>query len=326
MDWLNIHTSTLDSAEVIGAEPIERATWLFLLRYCTGQENGGVIKDCSDWGDRKWQQIVRVTQKEVKTPSALWSWAGADLHVNFYPIDKQREVESKRKAGRLTVEKRWGKQDMLPIGSALSSADSSATSSAITLAKDGADSSACSSAISSASCSADTEGKGREGNTSAKSALPPVAGGRVVNFDPSKPPDPCFEALAKACGRDPGQMTKRDDRACRVALAEIKRVHPDVQPAEFTRRAERYRVIFREAAITPSALCAHWAACGDAVRPTAVVREDEPANWRARIAFHFPDATVLSDHREWRDLGQMTRENVIAALKQVDGSKTQGSA
>lgn len=132
MEWLNLHTSTLDSAEFIGAAPVERSTWLCLQRYCIGQENGGKIIGAASWGDRKWQQLARVTLREVKMPSDLWRWNNNDLELNFYPIGKQREIEAKRQAGKDTVAKRWNKQD--------SSGSCSADSSAI--------------------CSADTEGEG----------------------------------------------------------------------------------------------------------------------------------------------------------------------
>jgi hypothetical protein len=137
MEWLNLHTSVLDSPEVVGADPLARATWLFLLRYCCGQENGGVIMDCGEWGDRKWQQLVRVTKREVSRDCDLWKWDGENMRVNFYPTKKQQEVEAKRKAGRDTVAKRWGKQS--------SSFDSSDNSSAI------------------GSADTEGEGKGKEG-------------------------------------------------------------------------------------------------------------------------------------------------------------------
>ena len=65
MNWINIETTTLDSEEFVGSEPINRATWLCLFRFCAGQENGGVIVGCKSWADRKWQQLARVTQPEV---------------------------------------------------------------------------------------------------------------------------------------------------------------------------------------------------------------------------------------------------------------------
>lgn len=104
MEWLNLHTSVLDSPEFIGSEPTVRATWLCLMRYCIGQENGGVIPGARSWGDRKWQQLVRITLAEAETESDLWKWVGDDLHVFRYPIDKQSEVQRLRSIGSKTSE------------------------------------------------------------------------------------------------------------------------------------------------------------------------------------------------------------------------------
>ena len=96
MEWLNIHSSILDSEEFIGCEPTDRATWLCLMRYCSGQENGGIIVNCKDWSDRRWQQTVRITAVEVERICPLWKWSGSDLIVKFYPVDKELEVKAKR--------------------------------------------------------------------------------------------------------------------------------------------------------------------------------------------------------------------------------------
>jgi hypothetical protein len=101
MDWLNIHTSTIDSPAFIACDPVRRATWLMLSRFCIGQENGGLIKGCSEWGDTTWQQMARVRLREVNAPSTLWTWDGNDLRVAFYPSEKEREVRAKRESGRL---------------------------------------------------------------------------------------------------------------------------------------------------------------------------------------------------------------------------------
>lgn len=100
MEWLNLHTSVLDSPEVIGADPEHRATWLMLLRYCIGQENSGVIQSCRNWKDRKWQQIVRVTQAETQALSDLWTWHGDDLHITHYPLEKEAIVKGGRRGGK----------------------------------------------------------------------------------------------------------------------------------------------------------------------------------------------------------------------------------
>ncbi len=101
MDWLNLHTSVLHSEEFVGAEPVDRATWLCLLRHCAGQENGGVIRAARAWGDRRWQQVCSVTLREVGRETSLWTWVADDLHVSFYPLDKEEEVRGKRSAGRI---------------------------------------------------------------------------------------------------------------------------------------------------------------------------------------------------------------------------------
>lgn len=99
MNWINLNTATLDSEEFLGAEPEQRASWLCLLRFCAGQENGGRIEGAKSWTDRKWQQVVRVTQREISTDCELWSWEGEDLIVTFYPAEKEQEVRQKREAG-----------------------------------------------------------------------------------------------------------------------------------------------------------------------------------------------------------------------------------
>ena len=99
MDWLNIHRTTLGSGQFLGCEPVQRATWLCLLAYCADQENGGRIEGAESWGDRKWQQIARVTYSEVHDDCPLWSWDGADLVVWAYPAEKEAEVRRNRENG-----------------------------------------------------------------------------------------------------------------------------------------------------------------------------------------------------------------------------------
>ena len=113
MNWLNIETATLDSEAFVGSEPTARGTWLCLLRFCAGQENGGIIKDSASWADRKWQQLARVTQDEVKADSALWWWVGDDLVLWAYPVEKEFEVREKRDRAR-TNGKLGGRPPLVP--------------------------------------------------------------------------------------------------------------------------------------------------------------------------------------------------------------------
>jgi hypothetical protein len=103
MDWLNLHTSVLDSPAVVGAEPVDRGTWLMLQRYCIGQENGGRIAGCRGWKDRKWQQLAKVTLAEINRETELWAWNGEDLDLAFYPLEKEAEVQHLRAIGKLST-------------------------------------------------------------------------------------------------------------------------------------------------------------------------------------------------------------------------------
>lgn len=101
MQLLILECDLLDSEEVLGAEPVDRATWLMLLRYCAGRENGGRIEGCAGWKDRKWQQLARVTYEEVRRETRLWWWEGEDLVVGGYPVEREAKVLANRENGRL---------------------------------------------------------------------------------------------------------------------------------------------------------------------------------------------------------------------------------
>lgn len=60
MEFINIPTALFSSPEYIGAEPIQRATWISLLAWCCEQENGGIIEGCRSWGMRRWMQTSGV--------------------------------------------------------------------------------------------------------------------------------------------------------------------------------------------------------------------------------------------------------------------------
>ena len=110
MRWLNIEIANLRSPAFVGAEPVERATWLSLLAYCSDQENGGVIKGCREWKDRQWQMTCGVLASEVSAQAQLWEWRGRDLRIAFYPVAKEAEVQAKRefasRGGRASGEAR----------------------------------------------------------------------------------------------------------------------------------------------------------------------------------------------------------------------------
>jgi hypothetical protein len=100
MHWINIHTETLRGEEFLGAEPLERATWLSLLGWCCAQENSGRITGGANWTSRKWQQICGVTLEEVQTESQLYEVDGDDLIVHFYPLEHQEKAAASRVNGK----------------------------------------------------------------------------------------------------------------------------------------------------------------------------------------------------------------------------------
>lgn len=102
MEWLNIHRSTIDGEAFQDAEPAERSTWLLLLSYCAGLENGGRIKGAKAWTDRKWLKCCSLSKEEVEGQSGrLWLWEEGDLIVDFYPHDSERILQAKRSGGKV---------------------------------------------------------------------------------------------------------------------------------------------------------------------------------------------------------------------------------
>lgn len=110
MEYLNFHVSVLDSFEFKTAEPAQQATWLKLNRYCASQENGGQIHDCKVWTDRDWATLCGVTTSEVHSACKLFWFDDADLTINFYPVEQEKQTKSMRKGGKIGNQKRWGKQ------------------------------------------------------------------------------------------------------------------------------------------------------------------------------------------------------------------------
>lgn len=261
MDWINIRTSALRTPEYIGSRPVERATWLNVLAYCTDQENGGRIQRCASWGDRQWQQICGVTRREVNAATNLLTWDGDDLLVWNYPADKQAEVQAKRDAGRLgglarteaktKAVRQNGALGGRPETKAELEAEPKQKPNGIGI------------------------GIGKEGNGTNTSDPVPGSPGELAlsatsseekqgTATPERARNPLFDALATATGEQPLELTTTAGRAIGVALAEIRKASPDVTPEEIHRRAENYRRHMPHATLTAHALKAHWGRCSTA--------------------------------------------------------------
>lgn len=103
MEFINLHVSVVDSEVFQDASPADRSTWLFLMRYCAGQENGGRIVGAHSWNDRKWLKCASLSCAEVDGERTLWTWEGEDLVVEFYPAEQEKILMAKRRGGRMAA-------------------------------------------------------------------------------------------------------------------------------------------------------------------------------------------------------------------------------
>jgi len=99
MNYLNVKLSVARSPEMIGSDPAARGTWFMVSVYCADQENAGRIKNCQDWGDRRWAQTCGVYRKEIDAAALLLVWDGKDLLVFGYPAEQEGVIQAKREGG-----------------------------------------------------------------------------------------------------------------------------------------------------------------------------------------------------------------------------------
>lgn len=101
-----------------------------------------------------------------------------------------------------------------------------------------------------------------------------------------------FNALAVACGRNPLEMTKPEQRVCAIALAEIRAASHGVEPDEIKCRVRVYKNIHRDWPVTPKAIALHWSSLGSGDRTLSAKRDIyiEPPNWREAAKKLYPAA------------------------------------
>jgi hypothetical protein len=131
-----------------------------------------------------------------------------------------------------------------------------------------------------------------------------------------------FEAFVGACGMIGVEMTRAAQRTASVALAEILQVSPAVTPEEFKQRAAAYRRKYSGAALTPSALSAHWADCGNGERTLSQKLDiyREPPNWREIIRERgLPNCSAETVEnicgREWEAIRVSFGKEIIARIQ-----------
>ena len=78
MNWINLRTELLRSAEFANARPGAIETWLRVLAYSCEQENGGQISGAAKWTERAWLTTCGVTKGEVENAAPLIYDDGVD--------------------------------------------------------------------------------------------------------------------------------------------------------------------------------------------------------------------------------------------------------
>ena len=110
MTYLNIEISVLRNDAMTDATSAQKGAWLSLIAYCIEQENSGRIKGFFGWSDLKIAKAVGLTKNELFEACSLWFRDGDDLRVEFYPKEKQRLVQAKRRSAHAAALARWGKR------------------------------------------------------------------------------------------------------------------------------------------------------------------------------------------------------------------------
>jgi len=109
MDYVNIHSSTLRTAEYVTATPAQRGTWLNLVTYCCTQENGGKIPAAASWTNLQCIMATGVSLDEVNESCGLWRFEDGALLVAFYPAFQEESMKASREGGIEGNRRRWEK-------------------------------------------------------------------------------------------------------------------------------------------------------------------------------------------------------------------------
>lgn len=90
--------------------------------------------------------------------------------------------------------------------------------------------------------------------------------------------------LVAACGMEPTDLTDEAARVAAIALADILRSCPVADRAEFDRRARCYCRKYPGAALTPRALCSHWAEFPPPKSDTRPNPYAAPIAWESKLS------------------------------------------
>lgn len=128
--------------------------------------------------------------------------------------------------------------------------------------------------------------------------------------------DLLFEAICEVCSIPPSELTRSARGALNRALAEIRAVNSNATAADIQARAVRYRQIYSQSVLTPSALARHWAECWTPPKPAAppapLPIPEPTGDWRAIAR---ADEVFGDDHsRRWVDLSRNHQQAITRRL------------
>ena len=132
-----------------------------------------------------------------------------------------------------------------------------------------------------------------------------------------KPRNELFDALATATGKSPNALAKSEGGQIAKALKGIKQASPDVSAQEIRRRAEGYRRKYRDAALTPTALEAHWSEFAPAAPKPADVPIPEPQGWREILRDSKYGPGGIFEASSWAQVPRDVKQVVVERIQQT---------
>lgn len=102
MHYLNLSMDYLEGEDYAGADFVDQAVAVALLKYCGKHENSGRITGARLWKSGKVERVLHVPHEVIhKGDGSLWTFEGNDLVVHYYPIEQEQRCITNRKNGKL---------------------------------------------------------------------------------------------------------------------------------------------------------------------------------------------------------------------------------
>jgi len=154
---------------------------------------------------------------------------------------------------------------------------------------------------------------------------PPTTPAAKPSQPTPRPRNELVDAIISATGGDPIAATGPAQKLAGVAVAEIRKVRPDLTPQLIDRAAKAYTAQHRDWPLTPKALANHWHELGAATAPPKPLDPLDPngpeptGNWRAVMTQIFDLNDDALDGKKWAELPVSYRRDTLRELHPDDG-------